>query len=50
MKNGILILISFVSCMIGNKINKYISKKKIFNLLNIIIFASAIIAITSNFR
>ena len=49
-KNGILMLLSFISCIIGNKINKYISKNIFFNLLNIIIFVSAIIAITSNFR
>lgn len=49
-KNGILVLISFISCMIGDKIYKYISKNNFFNLLNILIFASAIIAITSNFR
>jgi uncharacterized membrane protein YfcA len=49
-KNIILILISFVSCLIGNKINKYINQNKFINLLNVMISISAIIAIISNFK
>ena len=49
-KNIILIIISFISCLIGNKINKYINQNKFSILLNAMIFMSAIIAIISNFK
>jgi uncharacterized membrane protein YfcA len=49
-KNIILILTSFVSCLIGNKINKYINQNKFIILLNVMICMSAIIAIISNFK
>jgi uncharacterized membrane protein YfcA len=49
-KNIILIMTSFVSCLIGNKINKYINQNKYSGLLNAMIFISAIIAIASNFK
>ena len=49
-KNIILIMTSFVSCLIGNKINKYINQNKYSGLLNTMIFISAIIAIASNFK
>ena len=49
-KNIILIMTSFVSCLISNKINKYINQNKYSGLLNTMIFISAIIAIASNFK
>jgi len=49
-KNIILIMTSFVSCLISNKINKYINQNKYSGLLDTMIFISAIIAIASNFK
>jgi uncharacterized membrane protein YfcA len=49
-KNVILILTSFVSCFVGNIINKYINKNRFLIVLNTMIFVSALIAIISNFR
>jgi uncharacterized membrane protein YfcA len=49
-KNIILIIASIISCLIGNKVNPYIIKKKFLFFLNIIIILSASIAIVSNFK
>jgi uncharacterized membrane protein YfcA len=49
-QNIILIITSIISCLIGNKVNPYINKKKFLFFLNIIIILSASIAIVSNFK
>jgi uncharacterized membrane protein YfcA len=49
-RNIILILTSFIACLIGNKINKYVDQDKFLLLLNAMIFISATIVIMSNFK